>query len=262
MDITTRSPAFEQRNQHRILIAEGVSMTYPGGMRPALADFNVRIHTGEIFGLLGPNGAGKTTCISILSTILKPRQGHISIDHIDALRHARRVRKRIGLVPQDIALYMKLTGRENLRYFGRLHGLGGTELEDRIQASLKLVGLSGQSTQPVGTYSGGMKRRLNLAAGILHQPKLLFLDEPTVGIDAQSRNLIMEQLASLKETGTTMVYTTHYMEEAELICDRVAIIDEGQSIALGTPTDLIQKTDGCKNLEDLFLKLTGKRLRD
>jgi ABC-2 type transport system ATP-binding protein len=116
--------------------------------------------------------------------------------------------------------------------------------------------------QPVSTFSGGMKRRLNLAAGILHQPKLLFLDEPTVGIDAQSRNLIMKQLETLKETGTTMVYTTHYMEEAELICDRVAIVDEGRRVALGTPTELIQKTDGCDNLEDLFLQLTGKRLRD
>ena len=262
MDTAKDSPAIQQRSQNHILIAEGLSMTYPGGARPALAEFGILIETGEIFGLLGPNGAGKTTCISILGTILKPSQGSITIDHIDALRQARRVRKRIGLVPQDIALYTKLTACENLRYFGRLHGLRGSKLEDRIQTSLRLVGLSAHTAPPVSTFSGGMKRRLNLAAGILHRPKLLFLDEPTVGIDAQSRNLIMEQLETLKETGTTMVYTTHYMEEAELICDRVAIVDEGRRVALGTPTELIQKTDGCDNLEDLFLKLTGKRLRD
>ena len=262
MGTTQESSALPHQHQAHILIAEELSMTYPGGAQPALSAFNMTIKTGEIFGLLGPNGAGKTTCISILGTILRPSHGNVIIDHIDALQYPRRVRKRIGLVPQDIALYTQLTACENLRYFGRLHGLRGTELEDRIAASLKLVGLSAQTAQRIRSFSGGMKRRLNLAVGVLHQPKLLYLDEPTVGIDVQSRNLIMEQLAVLKDTGMTMVYTTHYMEEAEMICDRVAIIDEGRTIALGTPTELIHQTDGCTNLEDLFLNLTGKRLRD
>ncbi len=245
-----------------LLIAKGLCKTYADSRVAALTDVDITIYEGEIFGLLGPNGAGKTTCISILSTILSPSRGSVVIDSIDAFESARRVRKIIGLVPQDIALYEPLTARENLIYFGRLHALRGGVLQKRMDRALRMVGLSDQVTQLVHTFSGGMKRRLNLAVGILHQPRLLFLDEPTVGIDAQSRNLIMEQLQVLKQKKTTMLYTTHYMEEAELICDRVAIIDAGRVIAVGAPADLIKQTTDCDNLEGLFLKLTGKQLRD
>lgn len=259
---TFRSTTREGGEHQPILVADGLTKVYPEGNLTALADVNITIDKGEIFGLLGPNGAGKTTCISILSTILKPSAGQVTVGQIDALKNPRRVRKIIGLVPQDIALYARLSANENLAYFGRLHGLRGSKLKKRIRESLTMVGLADHAALRVGTFSGGMKRRLNLAAGILHRPQLLFLDEPTVGIDAQSRNLIMEQLVILKKSGTTMVYTTHYMEEAELICDRIAIVDQGQVIASGPPAELVSQTDRCKNLEDLFLKLTGRHLRD
>ncbi len=235
---------------------------YRGANRPALDGLEVTIEPGEVFGLLGPNGAGKTTAISILCTLLKPTSGSLSIFGIDVLRHPALVRRLIGLVPQEIALYPLLTVRENLAYFGRLHGLRGGELRDRIDHCLAMVSLQEHADRPVADFSGGMKRRANLAAGILHQPRLLFLDEPTVGIDAQSRHVILENLAQLRETGMTMVYTTHYMEEAQQLCSRVAIVDAGRVIAEGRPHDLIAEADGCDNLEALFLQLTGRHLRD
>lgn len=178
------------------------------------------------------------------------------------LKHPSRVRHLIGLVPQDFGVYPDLTARENLRYFGRMYGLKGQLLTERIQQCLALVSLKNRKDQKVSTYSGGMKRRLNLAAGILSRPRPLLLDEPTVGIDAQSRNMILEKLSELKQTRTTMLYTTHYMEEAEQLCDFVAIIDEGQIITEGPPQELIEQAKGCDNLGDLFLAITGKRLRD
>jgi ABC-2 type transport system ATP-binding protein len=245
-----------------LLVARGLGKTYHQSQTPALSNVDISIDEGEIFGLLGPNGAGKTTCISMLSTVLSPSTGQIIINGINARTNPNAVRKIIGLVPQDIALYETLSARENLAYFGRLHGQRGNELNEKIKIALSLVGLSGQIDQRVHTFSGGMKRRLNLAAGVLHQPRLLFLDEPTVGIDAQSRNLIMEQLQVLKQNHTTMLYTTHYMEEAQLLCDRIAIVDAGKIIAEGSPADLVTRETGCDNLEALFLKLTGKQLRD
>jgi ABC-2 type transport system ATP-binding protein len=167
-----------------------------------------------------------------------------------------------GLAPQDIALYPSLTARENLRYFGRLYGLSGRALASRIDQCLALVGLLDNADSRVDVYSGGMKRRANLAAAILHAPRLLVLDEPTVGIDAQSRNMILENLKGLRDAGTTILYTTHYMEEAEQLCSRVAVMDRGRIIATGTPAELINAVEGCRNLEEFFLHLTGKALRD
>jgi ABC-2 type transport system ATP-binding protein len=181
---------------------------------------------------------------------------------VDAFKKPRKAKRCFGLVPQDIALYSQMTARENLTYFGRLQGLGGKRLKQRICESLETVGLETKADQPVKTFSGGMKRRCNLAVGLLHQPRLLFLDEPTVGIDAQSRNLVLEKLSFLKEQGISMIYTTHYMEEAEAICTRVAILDLGRMIAHGSPRDLILAHPGCTNLGELFLDLTGKHLRD
>lgn len=244
-----------------MLEAHDLIKFYRRGSRPALNRFTISIMEREVFGLLGPNGAGKTTAISIMNTLLKPTSGSISVCGIDVLGSPARIRELIGFVPQEIALYDNLTVRENLHFFGRLYGLRGKELAGRISEYLELVGLEESADQPVHACSGGMKRRANLAAGILHKPKLLFLDEPTVGIDPQSRNLILERLSDMREK-TTMVYTTHYMEEAESLCSYVAIMDNGYIIAEGSPEELIRRSPGYADLEALFLALTGKQLRD
>ena len=197
-----------------VLETHDLVKVYRGSSRPALNGFDVSIREGTVFGLLGPNGAGKTTAISIMSTLLQPTGGSVLVCGIDAVRYPRQVRKLIGYVPQEVALYHNLTARENLRFFGRMYGLRGKALEVGVSAAIDLVGLEESADQRVFTFSGGMKRRANLAAGILHRPKVLFLDQPTVGIDPQSRNLILERLTALKDD-ITMVYTTHYMEEAE-----------------------------------------------
>jgi ABC-2 type transport system ATP-binding protein len=234
---------------------------YRGAHRAAVDGLTFRLEEGEIFGLLGPNGAGKTTAISVLCTLLRPTSGSISVGGIDLTADPRQVRRLIGLVPQEIALYPRLSARENLRYFGRLHGLHGSELAGRIGEALATVGLQEHADREVGLFSGGMKRRANLAAGILHRPRILFLDEPTVGVDPQSRSLILDYLAGLRATGTTVVYTTHYMEEAQQLCSRVAVMDGGRIIAEGPPAELMAKRR-CADLEEVFLQLTGRHLRD
>jgi ABC-2 type transport system ATP-binding protein len=243
------------------ITVKNVFMTYPGSPGPAVNDLNVTVRRGEIFGLLGPNGAGKTTAISIMSTLMKPSSGTILIEGIDAVRIPVEVKKLIGYVPQEIALYAEMTARENLRYLGRVLGLKGAKLEERIAECIEFVGLEGSADKRVYTYSGGMKRRANLAAGILNRPKILFLDEPTAGIDPQSRNLILEKLSTMK-TQTTMVYTTHYLGEVEQICSRVAIMDAGRIIADDTLEQLYKRAPGSVNLEDVFIRLTGRKLRD
>jgi ABC-2 type transport system ATP-binding protein len=244
-----------------ILEARSLAKTYRGASRPALNGVDISIREGTVFGLLGPNGAGKTTAISIMTTLLQPTGGTVTVCGIDIVRYPTQVRKLIGYVPQEVALYQNLTARENLRFFGRMYGLRGKDLETRVCDALELVGLEETADQRVFTYSGGMKRRANLAAGVLQKPKLLFLDEPTVGIDPQSRNLILERLTFLKDK-ITMVYTTHYMEEAEQLCTYVAIMDAGSIIAEGPPGELVRRVAGCSNLETLFISLTGKQLRD
>ena len=244
------------------LVASGLVHHYPGNDQPAVDGLDLALDEGEIFGLLGPNGAGKTTTISILSTILRPEAGTVRVKGLDLRRNTRAVRRMIGLVPQEIALYPMLTTRENLRFFGKLQGLSGDRLRGCIDETLAAVGLATRADQPVGTFSGGMKRRANLAAGILHDPRILFLDEPTVGIDAQSRQLIMEQIEILRDGGTTVLYTTHYMEEAQRLCSRVAIMDQGQILIQGSVDQLLAHGDGGNDLGELFLHLTGKALRD
>ncbi len=243
------------------LKATGLVKKYKGAQTCAVDHIDLSIAQGEIFGLLGPNGAGKTTAISMFSTLLAPGGGRVEIFGNDIIKYARKVQKMLGLVPQEIALYPEMSGRENMMFFGRLYGLKGGRLNARVSECLEFVGLSEKAEQMVYTYSGGMKRRINLAVGILHEPKLLFLDEPTVGIDAQSRNMILEKLSELKQSGVTMLYTTHYMEEAELLCSRVAIIDQGRIIAQGEPAAMVR--DGnFSGLQDLFFQLTGRNLRD
>jgi ABC-2 type transport system ATP-binding protein len=243
------------------LTVRDLTKTYSGASRPAVNGFNISIREGEAFGLLGPNGAGKTTAISIMSTLMKPTGGNVTICGIDAVRHPKEVKRLIGYVPQEVALYPTMSARENLRFMGRIYGLKSKDLENRITECIDFVGLENAADQYIAQFSGGMKRRANLAAGILHKPKILFLDEPTVGIDPQSRNLILERLATMKTT-TTMVYTTHYMGEVEQLCSHVAIMDRGRIIAEGTLSDLCAYVPGSSNLEEVFIGLTGNQLRD
>ncbi len=251
-----------QTSTDSALLIENLVKIYPGSEQPALAGLNLKVARGSIFGLLGPNGAGKTTAISILCTLLRPTAGMAILLGQDVVRQADAVRRLIGLVPQEIALYPSLSARENLRYFARIQRIPRQRIEARLEECLELVGLLDCADRRIATYSGGMKRRANLAVGILHEPELLFLDEPTVGIDAQSRNLILDRIAELNRAGMTLLYTTHYMEEAQQLCDEIAIIDAGRVIAQGTPTQLVSDAADCENLEELFLKLTGKQLRD
>jgi ABC-2 type transport system ATP-binding protein len=245
-----------------LLQSEGLAKTYPEAPSPALDGFSLSIAPGEIVGLLGPNGAGKTTAISLLTGLLAPDAGRIRICGIDFLKQPRRARRWIGLVPQHIALYPSLTAAENLAYFGRMYHLSGRELRERIEACLDLVGLAAHARGRIDAFSGGMKRRANLAVALLHRPRLLFLDEPTAGVDPQSRHLILERLAGLGRSGTGMLYTTHYIEEAERICSRVAVIDEGRIIAHDSPQALLDAHPDCADLGGVFLRLTGKDLRD
>ncbi|MBN2645402.1 MAG: ABC transporter ATP-binding protein [Desulfuromonadaceae bacterium] len=244
-----------------LLQAEGLLKRYPGLDRPAVNDISLCLMQGEILGLLGPNGAGKTTTISMLSGLLRPDGGTVRINGREVLSHARSVRQMIGLVPQELALYPSLTLRENLLFLGRLYGLSGSRLQERLTACCGMTGLLEVLNRPVDQLSGGMKRRANLAAGILHEPVLLFLDEPTVGVDAQSRHLIFDHLRQLREQGLGMLYTTHYMEEVHHLCQRVVIIDEGRIVAQGAVAELLEQ-QGCQQLEELYLSLTGKALRD
>ncbi len=214
-----------------------LSKTY--GDTRAVDGISFEIQRGEIFGLLGPNGAGKSTTINMLCAYTEPTGGQIRIDDIDVVAEPERVKPLIGVVPQDIALYPDLNAVENLRFFGRLYDIPADRLPRRIEELLRLVGLYEKRKGRVGHYSGGMKRRLNLAVGLLNEPRFLLLDEPTVGVDPQSRNKIFEFIQALNAQGLTILYTTHYMEEAELLCHRVGIMDEGHIIALDAPQHLI-----------------------
>jgi len=204
----------------------------------AVQGISFEIKQGEIFSLLGPNGAGKTTTISMLSCLLAPTQGDAWIDGHSVRNEANKVKSVIGVVPQEIALYPDLTARENLAFWGRMYGMGGSQLKQRIAAVLDIVGLTERAAEKVETFSGGMKRRINIAVGLLHQPKVLYMDEPTVGIDPQSRRRILDTVLELNKEGLTLLYTTHNMDEAAELSDRIGIIDHGKLIALGTQAEL------------------------
>ena len=251
----------QEDEQEYAITAQSLVKRYKNTSIPALDNFNLQVKKGEFFGLLGANGAGKTTAVSIFSGLFPPESGTLSIMGTDFQQQPNKIKQVSGLVPQDIALYDNLTAHENLNFFGKLCGLGGKKLQDRIKQCLEFSRLTDRATRLVSTYSGGMKQRLNLATGLLHLPQILFLDEPTVGIDAQSRRLIHEQLVELNRRGTTILYTTHYMEEAQELCSRVGIIDHGKIVKQGAPAELLQQSKS-RNLEELFLHLTGKQLRD
>jgi ABC-2 type transport system ATP-binding protein len=215
----------------------------------AVDGVSFEIAEGETYGLLGPNGAGKTTTVSIICGLLDANEGDVLVagERIDT--KSTRSKAAIGYVPQEVALYPDLSGEENLRFFGRLYGITGDDLKTRIDRLLAMVELSDRRGERVDTYSGGMKRRINIAAGLLHDPKLLILDEPTVGVDPQSRNAILESVAHLASEGMAVLYTTHYMEEAERLCDRVGIIDEGRLIAEGTRRELVSNLGQADRVE-------------
>ncbi len=208
------------------------------GQNAAVDGVSLTIREGEVFGLLGPNGAGKTTAISMISCLIAPTGGTVTVGGFSVANDASKVKKALGIVPQEIALYPTLTALENLRFWGRMYGLSGALLEERVAEALETAGLADRAKERVETYSGGMKRRINIAAGIMHHPRLLIMDEPTVGIDPQSRNHILETVKELNKRGMTVLYTSHYMEEVEFLCDRVAIVDHGRVIACGTVEQL------------------------
>ena len=211
----------------------------------AVKGVSFSVEEGEVFGLLGPNGAGKTQTISMLTSVIKPTAGTARIGGYDIVKNLTQVKKINGLVPQDLALYPTLSARANLDFFGRIYGLRGAQLKERVEDVLRVVALTDRADQVVDKYSGGMKRRVNIAAGLVHQPRLLFLDEPTVGVDPQSRNHIFESVLRLnRERGMSIVYTSHYMEEVELLCHRVAIMDQGCIVAMDTIQNLIAMLGG------------------
>lgn len=208
--------------------------------KKAVQEVNLYLDQGESVGLIGPNGAGKSTTISMISTLAKPTSGEIKLNGVNAIHKPSKIRKVLGVVPQELALYEELSAYENLKFFGSIYKLKGQELEKRIQETLKIVGLQDRQKDVVKTFSGGMKRRINIAAALLHKPKILILDEPTVGIDPQSRNHILQTVRKLNEQdGTTVLYTSHYMEEVEQLCDRLYIMDHGEIIASGTKEELL-----------------------
>ncbi|MBA5247263.1 ABC transporter ATP-binding protein [Marnyiella aurantia] len=225
-------------------------------------NISLEIAENEIYGILGPNGAGKTTLISMLCGLIKPTSGSYTINGLSPRNRLNSIKKITGIVPQEYALYPTLTARENLMFFGSLYGLKHADLHQKIDVMLERVGLTNFADKKVEHFSGGMKRRCNLIAGIMHQPKVLFLDEPTVGVDVQSRNVIIEFLKELNQNGTSIVYTSHHLQEAEEFCTKIAIIDNGQIYAIGSPEQLIANTPKAENLEDVFISLTGKELRD
>lgn len=245
-----------------IIKVKNLVKQYQKAKKTALKEINLEVVQGEFFGLLGPNGSGKTTLISILCGLLSATRGEATICDYSTRHNLKEIKPLIGLVPQDIALYPNLSLQHNLEFFASLYGLAGKLKRDRITKYLEMACLTQFADNPIKTFSGGMKRRANLAAGLLHEPTLLFLDEPTVNVDPQSRNVIFESLRALIEMGTTIVYTTHYLEEAEQLCSRIAIIDTGEFITEGSPDELVASVPGCHDLGEVFLRLTGKQLRD
>ena len=227
----------------------------------ALDDLSLKVAKGELFGLLGPNGSGKTTTINILCGLLKPTSGTAEICGHDVQKDPTKVKELIGVCVQETAIYPYLTGAENVDLFGNLYTVDKTELYKRREKLLDKMGLSEDAKRRAGKYSGGMKRRLSLILALINDPQIAFLDEPTVAMDPQSRHAVWDFLKELKKEEKTIILTTHYMEEAEELCDRVGIIDHGKLIAIGTPKELVSENQ-VKNLEEVFIKLTGRKIRE
>lgn len=252
--------------EETVLKLQGLTKKYDN--KPVVDHISLEIKKGEIFGLLGPNGAGKSTTMNMICALTKPTAGSVQIfsKEMNTVLNTRQIRRRIGYIPQDIAIHGNLKAWENVELFTSLYGLKGKELKDAVGEALEFVGLSEHRNDYAKNFSGGMKRRLNIACALGHNPELLFFDEPTVGIDPQSRNFILKKIKYINSQGATVIYTSHYMEEIEAICTRIAIMDNGKIIAVGTKEELVSLvTDDLSanmSLEEVFLTLTGKKLRD
>jgi len=244
-----------------IIKVSGLRKTYRGSEKPAVDNLSFGVQNGDIFGLLGPNGAGKSTTIMALCGLLKIDSGSIQVFGLDVNQKGAELRRRIGVAPQEIALFPMLTAYENLAYFGRMYGLDSATIRRRVRHLLEEFGLMEKADARVASFSGGMKRRLNLIAALLHHPRLLILDEPTAGVDVQSRKMILDYLLALQSEGVTIIYSSHLLEEAENICSWFSILNEGRLIAEGKLSNMLAMNGGSGNLEQLFLKLTGKGAR-
>jgi ABC-2 type transport system ATP-binding protein len=227
----------------------------------AVDSLSLEIEKGELFGLLGPNGAGKTTLIKVLCGLLDPTSGSVHVGGYDVHKETSKVKVLIGVCPQDTATYSFLSGRENVELFGNLHAMPKEKLKKNTNELLEKMSLTEDANRRLGKYSGGMKRRINLAIALVHDPEIAFLDEPTVAMDPQSRHAVWDFIKELEKKDKTIILTTHYMEEAQELCDRVGIIDHGKLIALGTPRQLMDKFQA-KNLEEVFIELTGRKIRE
>lgn len=240
---------------------EIINLTKRFGDITALDNLTLEIGWGELFGILGPNGAGKSTAVNILNTLLEPTNGSATIDGHDVVFEPDAIRKVIGVCPQEPAYYPHLTGEENITLMGDMHLVPKDVLKERVRTMVEKIGMEDHIKRRAKNYSGGMIRRVSMLMALVSDPKIALLDEPTVAMDPKSRHAVWDFIRELKEQGKAIILTTHYMEEAQELCDRVAIIDEGRLIELGTPTELMKKHQA-KNLEDVFLKLTGKKLRE
>jgi len=267
-DSVTQTGPIHLPQDGRIIEVDVRNLVKVFGKHEAVKDVSFTIGRGEIFGLLGPNGAGKSTTINMMCGYLEPTPGDTLINGVSIRKEPRKVKRTLGVVPQEIALYKDLTAMENLEFFGEIYGLSAKERRTRAEEVLHFVGLYDRRKEPVKTFSGGMQRRINMAIAMIHQPAFLMMDEPTVGVDPQSRQNIFDTIEQIRNWGTTILYTTHYMEEAERLCDHIAIMDEGHIIALGTLEQLLAMRDQQQEiqrphgLQELFIQLTGKTLRD
>jgi len=227
----------------------------------AVDNLNLNVKKGEIYGFLGPNGAGKTTSINILSGLLQPTSGEVIVGGFDVIKNPNKIKEIIGVCPQEPSLFGYLTGRQNIEFFGNLHCIPKEKIKEQTEFLLKKLNFNGEGDRRVKHYSGGMVRRINVAVALINNPDIVFLDEPTVGMDPQSRRAVWEFITDLKKNGKTVILTTHYIEEAEQLCERVGIIDHGKIIELGNPDELKQKYQA-KTLEEIFIKITGRKIRE
>jgi ABC-2 type transport system ATP-binding protein len=247
-------PIIEVRNLVKIFHSRGRKINAVNGV-------SFDVFRGEIFGMIGPNGAGKSTTFSMLTTLIKPTSGSIKVSGFNVEKQDNKIRPLIGIVPQKLSLYPLLTARENLELMGNLYNVPKKEMEEKIDYYLKLVGLEASADRFTGGFSGGMKQRLSVIAAVLHDPEILFWDEPSTGLDPQTRNVIWKLARKFNDEGKTLVFTTHYMEEADNLCNRVAVMDSGKLVALDNPEILKEKT-GSTNLEEVFVHFTGEEVRD
>lgn len=252
----------QKHESNTVIQVNNLNKKYKNSLEFAVNNLSFTVQKGEIFGLLGPNGAGKTTTINIITGTLKPTSGQVNISNQSIKRNFNTLKQKIGVVPQQIALYPTLNVYNNLLIFGNLYGIKKQILNNNIRKYLKIFGLEHKVKAKVKHLSAGMQIRLNIIAGLLHNPEILILDEPTAGIDVQSKQFIINNLIQLNKAGTTILYTSHYMEEAEKFCSHIAIIDNGNIIIQNKPQNLISQYPDCTNLEDVFIHITGKQLRE